>query len=141
MVEASITYKDGLINAFPEHMFVALQQLSGINTMEVGDFITQAGVLARQKDYEQGAAAVIGRSNWQQQIANDEELRGVSWQSQGFTCKSFRCQGPHMARECREPRPEVTCYRCEQVGHISKFCPHGNEQGEVTAPVATPLIR
>lgn len=132
--------KMAFINGFPDHISIALQQLPGVNTMEVAELITQARVLARQKEREQGSVAVAQRSKLQQEIVKDEEPRGL-WQRPRFAGRCYRCQGPHMARECREPKPEVTCYRCGKVGHISRFCPQGNGQGEATAPVATPLIR
>ena len=43
-----------------------------------------------------------------------------------------------MMRDCKEPKPPITCFRCGGTGHISTYCDQGNEQRGATVPVATP---
>ena len=44
-----------------------------------------------------------------------------------------------MIRDCKAG---VTCYHCGKVGHVGRYCYHGNEGRRVTtAPVAVPTIQ
>ena len=36
-----------------------------------------------------------------------------------------------MARECREPRSPIICYRCGKEGHIASRCDQGMVEGEL----------
>ena len=35
----------------------------------------------------------------------------------------------HVSRECNAPQKEKACYRCNEVGHLSRDCPTGGAGG------------
>ena len=58
-----------------------------------------------------------------------KEEQTVKRPNHKFIGKCFRCQGPHLMRDCKEPRSDLTYFQCDQVGHISRhYSPHSNSQ-------------
>ena len=53
----------------------------------------------------------------------------------------FRCGGDHPARFCKQRKPDITCWRCDQPGHIARHCEtrgvSGNANGRQPAPAAS----
>lgn len=80
-----------------------------------------------------GPSTVTRRQNLPSEASGSR--RGV----REFKVYCFRCGGPHMARECKEPKPRLICYRCWKEGHIASRCEQGNGRGGVVAPEVTPL--
>lgn len=39
-----------------------------------------------------------------------------------FKVHCFRCGGSYKTRECRKPKPRLTCHRCEKEDHIASLC-------------------
>ena len=90
--------------------------------MEVEEVLKHARVLAKQTS-EVRAVATSTKSK----AGKDEQtLRRLSCK---FIGKCFKCQGPHLMRDCKEPRPDVTSFQSGHVGHISRHCspPQGNK--------------
>ena len=127
--------KLAFVNGFPGHISIALQQLHGQDTMDMDEVITHARILTRDREQDQGTVAMSRRNTVTPTVTDD----GQRWQRPRFAGRCFNCQGPHMARDCKEPRPEVRCYCCGQSGHISRNCQSGNERRGAIASVATPL--
>jgi hypothetical protein len=46
----------------------------------------------------------------------------------------YECGGSHLAKFCKQKKQPVTCWNCNEEGHISRSCP-GNELGGSRAPV------
>lgn len=51
--------------------------------------------------------------------------------------KCYRCGGDHLARSCRK-RVDVTCWRCDQPGHIARYCTAGASSGNATGRLPAP---
>ena len=136
-----LAVKLAFVTGFPDRVSVELKQVTDIDTASVSDLITKARVLV--SGYSEGGQEVVAVATkglstvTRKQDPPSEALsrRGV----RDFKVRCFRCGGPHMARECREPRPRLICYRCGKEGHIASRCESGNGQGGAVAPEATPL--
>ena len=129
------TVKLAFVNSFPDRISVKLQRLAEIENLELEEVLRHARVLVKQT----GEFRAIASSTKSKPGEEEQTLRRPS---RKFIGKCFRCQGPHLMRYCKEPRPDVTCFRCGQVGHINRNCspPQGNEKRVAITPVATPLI-
>ena len=108
------TIKMAFVSGFPDCISMELQRLARIEDMEVAEVLRQARVLAKQTS-ELGAVANSAKSKL------GEEEQTVRRPYRKFIRKCFRCQRLNLMRECKEP--DVTCFRCGQVGHISRHCP------------------
>ena len=109
------TVKMAFVSGFPNHISMELQWLTRIKNMEVEEVLRYARVLVKQTG-ELGAFATSTKSK------PGEEEQKVS-PSCKFIGKCFRCQGPHLMRDCKEPKPDITCSQCSQIGHIRRHCP------------------
>lgn len=126
------TAKLAFVTGFPDGISMSLQQLPGINTMEIADLIPTARVLTRTRGRNSGTVGAVACSK----EPTDKHAMGSS-----STIRCYRCQGPHRLRECKvPPRGRTMCYKCEKFGHIARYCPlnQGNDQGEAFAPAAAP---
>ena len=127
------------VNGFPDRISLALQQLPEIRTILMSDLIPKARILAARQSPEvavvavKGAGSVMTRNDTRFEEQN--RSRGIS---RSFKGRCFRCNGPHMIKDCKEPKPPITCFKCGMIGHISTYCNQGNEQRGATVPVATP---
>lgn len=133
-----LAVKLAFITGFPDRVSVELKQVKDIDTESVSDLITRARVLVSghsEGSQEVAAVAAKGPST----VTSDSEASGSRRGARDFKVRCFRCGGPHMARECREPQPRLICYRCGKEGHIASRCEQGNGRGGAVAPEATPL--
>ena len=119
------------VNGFPEDICAELQQIQGVSDMKVSDIISRARIIVGAKSESIAAVSVGVQGTSHRPKAN--KYGGSSSRSSGgqgvFKGKCFKCEGPHMARECPE-RPErraVTCYQCGEEGHMSYNCKAENK--------------
>ena len=107
------TVKMAFVSGFPDCIPTELQELTGIENMEVEEVLKHASVLAKRS--ESGAVVAESRSKF------DVKERTMKKPIRKFIGKCWR--------DCKEPRPDITCFWCSQVGHISRHYPppQGNE--------------
>lgn len=137
-----LAVKLAFITGFPDRVSVELKQVRDFDTVSVSDLITRARVLVSgcsEGGQEVVAVAAKGPSMMSRRYDPPSEASSSRRGVRDFKVQCFRCGGPHMARECREPRPRLVCYRCGKEGHIAIRCEQGNGQGGAVAPEATPL--
>ena len=115
------------MNGFPDSISVELQQLPDVATMSVSDLIPRARVLTVNR--ASTSMVTTGAVAYSRPFVSKEGRQKQGVERVNFKGKCFRCEGPHMARECPERRP-VKCYACGQEGHISYNCP--NSAGKST---------
>ena len=119
------------VNGFPEDICVELQQIQGVRNMKVSEMISRARIIVGAKSESVAAVAVGGQDTSHRPKVNRYGGRlGKSGGGQGpFKGKCFKCEGPHMARECPEKpeRKAVICYQCGEEGHISYYCKAENK--------------
>ena len=130
------------VNGFPDHISVALQQVPNVETMEMSELVTNARVLTMKKTQNLTAVAAPGSfmGKRPQTPQSAQQFGGKAEEARVFKGRCFRCNGPHMIRDCKEPKP-ITCYKCNQVGHLSIRCNQGNDWRVATAPEATPTTK
>ena len=109
---------------FPDHVSVELQKSMEKESPDLSDLIETARILVTTKPQTVSAGAVKPWTNGRP---------GASAPSNGsdkfgFKGKCFRCEGPHMARDCPEKRV-ISCYTCGEPGHMSFDCPKRATQG------------
>ena len=84
--------------------------------MEVEEVLKHARVLAKHPN-ELGAVATSTGD-----IPSEKE-KLLKRQSRRSVVRCFICQGPHLMRDCKEPRPDIICFRCGQISHVNRCCP------------------
>ena len=119
------TVKMTFVSGFLDGILMELQRLTGIENMEVEEVMRHTWVLVKQTS-ELGGGAVATSTK----IKPDKEEQTVRRPSHKFMGKCFRCQGLHLMRVSKEPRPDITCFWCGQVGHISRHCPSLREMSK-----------
>ena len=118
------------INGFPADIGVELQQIKGVKGMAVSDLVTRARTLAtaRSSVASTGAIGISSGNRLSRGAANVRGrggMRGGAGRGGGdraaFRGKCFKCEGPHMARDCPE-RKSIKCFACGEEGHMSYNC-------------------
>lgn len=61
----------------------------------------------------------------------------------GTITSYHRNSANHFAKDCmgsyvERQKPEICCYRCNEIGHISQNCPRNNPGEETLAPICSP---
>ena len=119
------------ITGFPDDIGVELQQQTGVKSWSVSSLVARARTLvtARSSVASTGAIGVSSGNRLSRGAANVRGrggMRGGAGRGGGervaFRGKCFKCEGPHMARDCPE-RKSIKCYACGEDGHISYNCP------------------
>lgn len=130
------------VNGFPDSISIALQTLPKVESMTMSDLITRARVLASKKTSD--VTAVAGQGGYtvgtRARVAHPAEAIGGKGEPRGFKGKCYRCNGAHMIRDCKEPKPPIICFKCNGSGHIASQCDQGNDWRGATAPAATPSV-
>lgn len=136
-----LAVKLAFVTGFPDRVSTELKQVKDFDEVSVSDLISRARVLVSgNSGGSQEVAAVAARGP--PTVVKHDPARiasGSKGGPRGFKGRCFRCGGPHMARECKEPRPPITCYRCGKEGHMAYHCEQGNGRGGAVASAATPL--
>ena len=138
-----LTVKHVFINGFPDRISKELQR-EDFSAVTVGDLIARARTLAAGcSEGGREVAAVASRDSGPSSPVSGRTPRRLANDGNGgppreFKGRCFRCGGPHMVRDCKEPKPLITCYRCGREGHIANRCVQGNGVGGAAAPGATP---
>ena len=114
-----------LVNSFPDHISMELQQITGIDSMTMSQLLPRARILAAGGGGNSSVSAVAMRAGRKDSV----KVGGKEGASQGFKGKCYGCGGSHMARFCPEKKVRIKCYSCGQEGHVSYHCPtrSGNE--------------
>lgn len=135
-----LAVKLAFITGFPDRISMELKQVKDVETVSMSELITRARVLVSSGCQEVVAVAARGPYVVTKRQAPPSDSNGGKGGARGFNGRCFRCGGPHMARECKEPKPPVICYRCGKEGHIASRCDQGNGRGGAVASGATPLV-
>lgn len=135
-----LAVKLAFTTGFPDRISTELKQVKDFETVSVSELITRARVLVSGGYQEVAAVAARGPYVMTKRQAPPSDSTGGRGGARGFNGRCFRCGGPHMARECKEPKPPVVCYRCGKEGHIASRCEQGNGRGGAVASEATPLV-
>lgn len=122
-----------------------LQQIKDIESVAMDDLLVRARILTTGAGHggkevaalTTGGPAEATNKQFPRHPRVDERSSGIG-ELRWFRGHCFRCGGPHMVRECKEPRRGITCFRCGKTGHIASRCDWGNGQGGAAAPAATP---
>lgn len=106
--------KLAFIDGFPDDISVSLQRDPDILENEMSSIIARARILTAKR--HKSVAAVVKPSDNQASGERDDK---------SFKGRCFKCNGPHMARFCKE---KVVCFRCNKPGHVVRDCdqPQGN---------------
>ena len=109
--------KLAFISGFPEDISVALQREPGILDESMSSTIARARIVTANRQGHVVAAvrsgAVVPKKS--DNFANEER---------SFKGRCFKCDGPHMARFCKN---KVRCFRCNTLGHVMRDCEQSAE--------------
>ena len=89
--------------------------LTGIGTIEVEELLKHARVLAKHPNKLGAVATSTGD-------IPGEKRKLLKRQSRKSVVRCFMCQGPHLMRDCKEPRLDIISFWCGQIGHVSRRC-------------------
>lgn len=115
--------KLSFINAFPDNIGIALQQLPNVLKLEMSDILDRARILTAKQGREQYSANISAVS-----VSKETDRKSNTSSNGQFKGQCFRCGGPHMIRHCKETK--VRCFRCNEVGHVASKCPENNSGNE-----------
>lgn len=142
--------KLAFIQGFPHNVSMQLQQVDkAMTVLTVSDLLTRARILiAGRSEAVAAVAASPSTTSLHRQpsesVTHPGTGGGAGRARPVFKGRCYRCDGPHMARFCKEKRGVVVCYRCKEEGHLSVNCTkdlqssQGNEKKGTGAP-AVPL--
>lgn len=102
------------ICGLPSDVSSQLRSMARISSTELPVIVERARVLMSERVHDVDAAMAAVR-------------KGKTVSSRKMVC--FECGGDHPVRFCKqrkERKPDITCWKCGQEGHISRSCP-GNE--------------
>ena len=123
------TAKLVFVTGFPEEISKRLQQVEGVEKMDVCELIPTAKVLARTRPAESAAAATVLRGK-----EDRSERRGQ------ISC--FECGGPHLRRDCEKYLRRMTCYKCHRNGHLALNCRYQEDRSRASLSASgTPNVR
>ena len=124
--------KLAFVTGFPDDVSVELQQISDIDSATLGDLIGRARILVSNRLTSGFAALSIAKEQSRPTVAakdtveksNPSKIKGDNDYKRGFSGKCYRCQGPHMIKNCPEKaeNKSIICYRCGEEGHIAPKC-------------------
>ena len=124
--------KLAFVTGFPDDVSVDLQQFSDLDEASLADLIYRARILVANRSV--GSVAAVSAQQVKSKSYNKDvydkfnqsRAKGENENSygKGFNGKCFRCQGPHMIRNCPEKGEMrgIICYRCGEEGHIATKC-------------------
>ena len=91
---------------------MSLQQVPNVLGLKMDELISHARILSSK---HQGVVSVSAVS-----VKTMDKGAGKSdTRPSQFKGQCFRCGGPHMIRNCKEP---VRCFRCNKTGHVASRC-------------------
>ena len=123
----SYVVKMTFVTGFPEEISKRLQQVPGVETLDVSELLKTAKILVSTQPTEPGGTTATVQQDVSRNLPNPE-----------MAC--FECGGPHMRRDCRKFLQRTVCYKCNRRGHLAVKCTSsGNWRGEADAPAASPI--
>ena len=95
--------------------------------MNLSGLLSRARILTANRDVGLSVGAVSfagsGKGN-RSGTSSKQVVEKQVVEKTNFRGKCFRCEGPHMARDCPDKKL-IRCFTCGVEGHISYNCPKG----------------
>ena len=116
--------KLAFVAGFPDDIGLELQQIEGVDSAVMSVLLTRARILVSNRS-GLGVAALAIREDTSKKSTQENMTEGRNRFSneKGFGGKCFRCNGPHMIRNCPEKSEKrIICYNCGEEGHIAAKC-------------------
>lgn len=120
------------ICGLPSDISSQLRAGSRISASDLSEIVKRARVLMDERI--QGAMVAVGSTK------TGYKASKFSTSNMQRRIECYACGGNHHVRYCKQVR-EITCWRCQRVGHIAKNCPSnysGNGNGKLPAPAVSP---